>query len=258
MRHERRPEVLPAGPLQYAPENEQGVVFLFAHLAPRLRMRVETIRQGFPDCIAYEKTSGAERKVRIEFEYRSRMFRTHHHPSAGCDCIVCWEHDWPECPKRIRIIELRQYSGLGFKVWFQPVNEPQFDFLQADPMYWGARNGAHIGDLMLMYRCLPEKCVRDIFYLATDLRPGRCNPIWRQGTCMFGQFRLVCRLRAPVFLEDLRSHRVLSTAGFVRGRLQGNHDVTPYWPYLYDLIVSRNPSARRQLLKFSPEQLDIR
>jgi hypothetical protein len=53
-------------PLDYAPENEQGVVFLFAHLARRrFGLRVERVQQGFPDCIAYR----TGRRVRIEFEY---------------------------------------------------------------------------------------------------------------------------------------------------------------------------------------------
>src|SRR3972149_2431794 len=229
MRQERRPEVLDGGPLHYAPQNEQGVVFLFAHFAPRLRMRMDQIRYVFPDCIAYEKTSGGERRVRIEFEYRSRMFKTHRHPLGGCDCIVCWEHDWPECPARIRIVELRRYFDLGFKALVQPANAPQFHHLDRDRVNWAARSGAHIGDLMLMYRCLPEKCVREIFVLATELRRGRCDPAWKNGTCMAGQFRIVSRLRAPVFLEDLRSHRVLGRSGFVRGRPQGKRDLTHNW-----------------------------
>jgi hypothetical protein len=258
MKEERRPEVLESGPLHYAPENEQGVVFLFAHLARKFRMRIDRIKQGFPDCIAYEKLSGVERKVRIEFEYKSRAFSIHRHPVNGCDCIVCWEHDWPECPRTIRVIELRRHFGLGFKVWLQPATAPQVHHLDKNRVCWAARNGAHVGDLMVMYRCLPEKCVRELFWLATPLRSGRCDPAWRDGTCMAGEFRIVCRLSSPVFLEDLKSHRVLRTAGFVRGRLQGNRDVTSYWPHIYDLITSRNPSVRKQLKEFSPEQLDMR
>jgi hypothetical protein len=178
-------------------------------------------------------------------------------PPNQCDCIVCWEHDWPECPERIRIIELRKYFGLGFKVWFQPTNAPQVHHLEKDTVGWAARKGAHPGDLMIMYRCAPEKCVREIFYLATPLRPAKCDPAWREGTCLGGTFRIVCRLAAPIFLEDLRKHRVLRTAGFVRGRMQGNKDITQYWPYLYELIVSRNPKVRRHLQKYSPERLGM-
>src|SRR5262245_5209345 len=41
-------------PLDYAPDNEQGVVYLFSHLArSRFGLRVERVQAGFPDCIAY-------------------------------------------------------------------------------------------------------------------------------------------------------------------------------------------------------------
>lgn len=35
----------------------------------------------------------------------SRSFRNHGHDPAGCELVVCWEHDWPECP--IEVLELR-------------------------------------------------------------------------------------------------------------------------------------------------------
>jgi hypothetical protein len=31
----------------------------------------------------------------------------------------------------------------------------------------------------------------------------------------------VCKLDAPIFLDDMRNHRVLSTAGFIRKNMQG-------------------------------------
>ncbi len=256
--HFTRPEVLPDAPLRFAPTNEQGVVFLFAHLANRFRMRVDEIKQGFPDCIAFEKTSGGERRVRIEFEYRSSSFKAHEHPARGCDCIVCWEHDWPEAPRRLRIIELRKEFGLGFKVWMQPASASQQHYLEHDRMDWAARKTAHVGDLMVMYRCAPEKCIRDIFVLGTELQRARADGLWRDGFALFGEFQNVCRLGAPVFLEDLRAHRLLRTAGFIRGRLQGNQDVTAWWPHLYELIVARNPRCRKPLERYSPLRLDIR
>jgi hypothetical protein len=45
-------------------------------------------------------------RVRIEFEFESRNFRDHGHPSTGCDVIVCWRHNWPECPGQIEVVEL--------------------------------------------------------------------------------------------------------------------------------------------------------
>jgi hypothetical protein len=44
---------------------------------------------------------------RIEFEYESRNFREHGHPPDGCDMIICWIHNWPECPANLEVIALK-------------------------------------------------------------------------------------------------------------------------------------------------------
>ncbi len=43
--------------------------------------------------------------VRIEFEFESRTFLTHGHNVTGCDVIVRWEDNWPDCP--IKVLELK-------------------------------------------------------------------------------------------------------------------------------------------------------
>lgn len=53
MKNSQRPLPLKSAPLQDAPTNELGVVFLFAHIAKRLQFRIEEIRPAFPDCLAY-------------------------------------------------------------------------------------------------------------------------------------------------------------------------------------------------------------
>jgi hypothetical protein len=91
--------------LRHAPINELGVVFLFGMFAEQLGFVVESIQEGFPDCDAKRRlTDGTFEGVRIEFEFRSREFRRHRHDPNGCDIIVCWLHDWGECP--IEVIEL--------------------------------------------------------------------------------------------------------------------------------------------------------
>jgi hypothetical protein len=42
----------------------------------------------------------------IEFEFESRNFWEHGHAVSGCDVIVCWRHNWDECPQNIEIVEL--------------------------------------------------------------------------------------------------------------------------------------------------------
>ena len=87
-----RPLPLKNAPLQYAPENELGVVYLFSRIARRLQFRIEAIRAAYPDCIAYKHVGDKEKLVKIEFEYRSSSFRAHGHDPKKCDYIVCWHH----------------------------------------------------------------------------------------------------------------------------------------------------------------------
>ncbi|MCX5805219.1 MAG: hypothetical protein NT010_03990 [Proteobacteria bacterium] len=92
--------------LQHAPVNEQGVVFLFGMICRELGYVVESVKSGFPDCEAKRNVkTNMWQRVRIEFEYQAKSFKNHGHDSKGCDLVVCWENDWPECP--IEVLELR-------------------------------------------------------------------------------------------------------------------------------------------------------
>jgi hypothetical protein len=93
--------------LRHEPVNEQGVVFLFGVVAKELGYMVEALQAGYPDCEAKRQVAaGRWQRVRIEFEFESRNFRDHGHPSDGCDVIVCWRHNWPDCPQHIEVVDL--------------------------------------------------------------------------------------------------------------------------------------------------------
>lgn len=93
--------------LRHEPVNEQGVVLLFGLVAKELGYIVESIQSGFPDCEAKRQIAPQRwQRVLIEFEFESRNFRDHGHPYTGCDVIVCWRHNWPDCPPQIEILEL--------------------------------------------------------------------------------------------------------------------------------------------------------
>jgi hypothetical protein len=38
-------------------------------------------------------------------EYESRNFLVHGHSAEDCDLIVCWNHNWAECP--LEALELK-------------------------------------------------------------------------------------------------------------------------------------------------------
>lgn len=93
--------------LRHEPVNEQGVVLLFGMLAKEMGYVIEAVQAGFPDCEAKRQIATDRwQRVNIEFEYESKNFREHGHPETGCDVIVCWRHNWAECPKQIDVVEL--------------------------------------------------------------------------------------------------------------------------------------------------------
>ncbi|MDR3457553.1 MAG: hypothetical protein P4N60_08915 [Verrucomicrobiae bacterium] len=254
-----RPDRLDGASLEYAPENEQGVVFLFAGLRKKYGLRVELIRAGFPDCIAYQGT----KRIRIEFEFKSRSFKTHL-PGKACDWLVCWEHNWPGVPKHLRVVELRREFGLGFNVWFQPVGKVNgTDYAEKlagkkSSAYWSVPSLAMPGDLLLYYRTRkaikPKSCVRDIFRVVSPVVHMK-KAGWKLGSDYAAKIRRVCTLDAPLHLEEMRNSKVVCSAGFIRGQMQGRPRATAYWLELYRMIVERNPSIHRVLRNYGPDRV---
>jgi hypothetical protein len=166
MKDHGRPLPLTNAPLQYAPNGEMGVVFLFANIAKRLQFRIEEIRAAFPDCIAYRQVGDREKRVRIEFEFKSSNFKAHRHDPKQCDCIVCWHHDWAAVPENIEVIELKRFFGVPFKVWIQVAIKSQWDALDAkNRLQWALSTRVTNGDLVLMYRGYPNCSITDVFNL---------------------------------------------------------------------------------------------
>lgn len=108
-----------------APVNEMGVVLVFGMVAADIGYAVEAIGTAFPDCNAKRLVTDGPRAtsgragavgvlgvsdgrwepVRVEFEYRSRNFYYHGHEVDECDVIICWQHDWPDCPLEVLALE---------------------------------------------------------------------------------------------------------------------------------------------------------
>jgi hypothetical protein len=97
-------------PMTCAPINEMGVVFLFGTFVRDMGLAVTRIQSEFPDCEALRRVDREHwQRVRIEFEYESRNFLDHMHDAADCDLIVCWSHNWLDCP--LEVIELKSLVG---------------------------------------------------------------------------------------------------------------------------------------------------
>jgi hypothetical protein len=70
------------------------------------------VQNGFPDCEAMRVIApGRLQRVLIEFEYESRNFLLHQHLATKCNMIVCWRHNWPECP--LEVLELKKAIALS-------------------------------------------------------------------------------------------------------------------------------------------------
>jgi hypothetical protein len=105
--------------LVYAPINENGTIFLFGKVADDLNMYIEEVKPGFPDCIGRRFIGKGWERVTIEFEYQSLNFKQHGHDPKKCDIIICWEHNWKDCP--IEVIELKS-EILGLENY--PIQKP--------------------------------------------------------------------------------------------------------------------------------------
>jgi hypothetical protein len=97
--------------LTNAPMEENGVIFLFGKLHERMGIRIKAIRKGFPDAAGEVWIKDRLYPRTLEFEFRSSDFKRHKHAPDKCDIIVCWEHDWRDCPKNIFVIELKSQLG---------------------------------------------------------------------------------------------------------------------------------------------------
>jgi hypothetical protein len=155
-------------------------------------------------------------------------------------------------------VELRRDFGQGFNVWFQPVKSGEFskaltEFSLSDSI-WSVPSQAMQGDLLLFYRTTPEQCVRDIFRVADSVDHVKAG--WKPGLDYMASIRRVCKLKAPLHWSQLKNDVVLRNAGFVRGMMRGRPRATAYWPDLYRLIISLNPSLKSKLhKKYSPERI---
>jgi hypothetical protein len=106
------PLLLPG--MAHAPVNEAGVMFAFGVLARRLGFVVKRWQVEYPDCQAVrEMARGQWQDVNVEVEMYSRNFVAHGHDPKKCDVIVCWVHNWPECPEWIEVVELSKVVEEG-------------------------------------------------------------------------------------------------------------------------------------------------
>jgi len=99
--------------LSRAPETEQEAIVLFSKLSQLLlKMKIESVGTRFPDAYIKVKQGNVWRTKSAEFELYSSGFKSHmedyRKDPQKCDMIICWEDDWKDKPKGLKVVELKK------------------------------------------------------------------------------------------------------------------------------------------------------
>jgi hypothetical protein len=241
--------------MAYAPTNEQGVVFLFGRLAPRLGFHVEHVQVHLPDCTARRRG----KLYRIEFEFWASHFDEHRHHPRGADIVVCWENDWESRPAKYRhleIIDLKRHVGALPRVFVVGCKDPEDarhlnSKRKAD---WSVPKNAQVDDLVVMYRVGNQgACIRDIWKIVGPFKEfPKNNPEGRKPGLQAG-IKLVARLAHPLTFAELVRDSSTRALGVVKKRFIGTTDITDDWAVFYKKIVTLNHAVRKPLADYLPD-----
>jgi hypothetical protein len=227
--------------MAYAPTNEQGVVFLFGRLAPRLGFHVEVVQTHFPDCIARRRG----KECRIEFEFRASSYVSH--PPRGADVVVCWDNDWSHRPAEyahLEIIDLKSHVGALPRVFTvgcdEVVRGKKLDKYKR--LLWSVPSNAQVDDLIVMYRKSPASEIRDLWKVVGPFEVTE----WGLEAIL----HRIADLKSPLTYNALKADPITRQLGVVRNRFQGKTDITDDWPLLASRILKLNSGLKATLRKF--------
>lgn len=236
--------------MTYAPTNEQGVVFLFGRLAPRLGFAVETVQTRCPDCTARRQG----KRVKIEFECWASDYQAHGHDPKMADIIVCWENDWESRPRRYRhieVIDLKRYAGALPRVFVCGCSDKEnAKWLRFQRIEWNVPKTTQVGDLVLVYRSIETHALHDAWEVVGPFtRYKKHNHAGRWPGLHTG-LRCIARFPHLVTYGKLANDPVTRDLKVVKAKFMGKRDVTEEWPQLYEKIVKLNPQAKKSLAKY--------
>lgn len=111
----------------FTPTNEQGVVVLFTQECTNTEWSIVQIRTEFPDAILRYK----DEAWYVEFEFSSGNFLVHEHDIRRCDMIICWKHNYKNCPVPV--------ICLSDELW-KSTNYTKCDPRDSEVEYWRRRS----------------------------------------------------------------------------------------------------------------------
>jgi hypothetical protein len=245
--------------MQYAPEGELGVVYLFSKLQRKLGyISIVRIGDAFPDC---EVLKFGGKKVQIEFEFRSKNFLIQHGDNGlrKVNEIVCWDDNWPPAKRgllkkhRVAIVELRRFLGLGRNIWFHVIKKRYHDSYMEDLLH-GLKTGdlpchksAKKGDLLLDYFGAPMSYIKGIELLTSDAYSTRSKGFKHRAAV-----RRIAVLKNEIHMNRMKSEKSLVGAFFFKqAGLMGSPRITEYWPQLSELILRLNPRIKSKIRKYT-------
>jgi hypothetical protein len=88
--------------------SENMVIFIFGTIFNHLKIEdimIKDEKKGELD--AWAELENEE--IVIEFQVRSKDFLKDKHDPNKCDLIVCWKHNWEDCPSNIDVLELKYF-----------------------------------------------------------------------------------------------------------------------------------------------------
>lgn len=97
--------------MKVIPKNEAELIFRFAQEMPGVWELLSLQTSSFPDAIL--KIRG-KKTYKVEFEFESKSFLRHKHKVEECDLIICWIHDWDDCP--LPVLELSNPDWLKTRI----------------------------------------------------------------------------------------------------------------------------------------------
>ena len=104
----KKPEIINFRGIKTAPADVKGVTFIFGMICEELSFIIETFNTEMP-CFEGKRNLDSSGKkiqnVKIGVYYKSYDMKAKAGSFPDCDILVCWEHNWNECP--VEVLELK-------------------------------------------------------------------------------------------------------------------------------------------------------
>lgn len=108
-------------------QNEQGVIVELARVSGNTGIEIMSIQTEFPDAVINWRGT----PYVAEFEFAASNFIRHGHDIRGCDIIICWVNDWPDCVLPVVALSCAGWENTEFDFPDKRVKETEYWRLRA-------------------------------------------------------------------------------------------------------------------------------